>query len=519
MTLKVICRLKGGLGNQLFQYACAYSIAKKYSAQLTFDASLLTPHDGIGRHVEINKLIGARYITSEISEAPHTIGDLDNVELLHSAVDDLISKGATSILLDGYYQSESYFESDAKSIREELLLSRDSLLASKTLAIQGSHTVGIHIRRHDYQHLGHCADDYYLETIKWFQNKYSGNVSFYICTDEPLYVQNLIETSKIGISYTFINTGDGFSDFIWLSTCDDFIISNSTFSWWAAFLGEKQETIVFSPVNPWVIHIPELDPSPNRWCKVNGVVSKNSISCDVEHEVKWARFKSTYYLYGQAALEEGNSAAMQLNPKELFPCLDDEISSHPVDNHYIYHTAWAARKFLQYKVALNYDFGSRMMFSTIVSAFINIVFHDIRTPSLKLSGLLCQNADLTKLQYADNSLPSVSCMHTIEHIGLGRYGDDINPIGDMIAAKELTRVTAPGGLIFFVAPVGQTRLQFNAHRIYSYEQILDFFPSCQLMECSLIPDDASDVGMIDNPDPNLVNAQLHGCGCFIFRKI
>ena len=106
-------------------------------------------------------------------------------------------------------------------------------------------------------------------------------------------------------------------------------------------------------------------------------------------------------------------------------------------------------------------------------------------------------------------------MHTIEHIGLGRYGDEIDPQGDIKSINELKRVLKDGGDLLFVTPVGKAKIEFNAHRIYSFEQIIEYFSPFALKEFSLIPDIG---GLIQNADPSLVKEQSYGCGCFWFKK-
>jgi len=106
-------------------------------------------------------------------------------------------------------------------------------------------------------------------------------------------------------------------------------------------------------------------------------------------------------------------------------------------------------------------------------------------------------------------------MHTIEHIGLGRYGDTLDLNGDLTSIHELKRVLKSEDNLLFVTPVGNPRIEFNAHRIYSYEQIITYFSPLQLMEFSLIPDKG---GIIENADPTLVKQQNYGCGCFWFKK-
>ena len=160
----------------------------------------------------------------------------------------------------------------------------------------------------------------------------------------------------------------------------------------------------------------------------------------------------------------------------FYPQIFDKTKLTGFDRHYVYHTAWAARKVKEINPERHTDIASSLYFPGIVSAFVPVDFYDYRPAPLHLSNLTTQHADLTNLHFADNSLPSLSCLHTIEHIGLGRYGDPIDPDGDKQAYKELTRVLAPNGSLIFVTPVGKAAvIQFNAHRIYTYDQVLALF--------------------------------------------
>lgn len=110
-------------------------------------------------------------------------------------------------------------------------------------------------------------------------------------------------------------------------------------------------------------------------------------------------------------------------------------------------------------------------------------------------------------------------MHTVEHIGLGRYGDPLDPDGDLKAIAELKRVLAVGGNLLFVVPVGGTaKIMFNAHRIYTYGQIVGYFSDLQLVEFSLIPDTPQSNGLISNATEDDANKCSYGCGCFWFKK-
>lgn len=202
----------------------------------------------------------------------------------------------------------------------------------------------------------------------------------------------------------------------------------------------------------------------------------------------------------------------------LRPLLQDKTSTTPFEPHYTYHPAWAARILVERGVKEHVDIASTLQFCAIVSAFIPIRFYDYRPAKLMLGNLTSDRADLTNLAFETDSINSLSCMHTIEHIGLGRYGDPIDFLGDKKAAAELSRVLAPGGTFIFVAPVGKPKIVFNAHRIYSYQQVLDLFPDLDVLEFSLVPDDFKQFGLIRNADPELVAKQSWGCGCFVFTK-
>ena len=106
-------------------------------------------------------------------------------------------------------------------------------------------------------------------------------------------------------------------------------------------------------------------------------------------------------------------------------------------------------------------------------------------------------------------------MHTIEHVGLGRYGDPLDPGGDLKAIRELQRVTRVNGDLLLVTPVGRPKVQFNGQRIYSFELVNDLFGKFELKDFSLVTDTGD---FIENADPALVRDQKYGCGCFWYHK-
>ena len=209
-----------------------------------------------------------------------------------------------------------------------------------------------------------------------------------------------------------------------------------------------------------------------------------------------------------------------INIKNRWICLGDNLSQDVFDRHYVYHCAWAARVVKKINPVFHIDISSSINFVSIVSAFVPIKFYDYRPLKMKLNGLVSDFANLESLKFEDDSVESISCMHVIEHVGLGRYGERLDYDGDIKAINELKRVVTKGGSLILVIPIsGENKIQFNAHRVYTYATILDFFPNFNLVEFSLIRDDCYvDEPFIRNATESDANAQKYGCGCFHFIK-
>lgn len=226
--------------------------------------------------------------------------------------------------------------------------------------------------------------------------------------------------------------------------------------------------------------------------------------------LRYPRFVLDYVKFRRAG---GNAAV-----RDLYPCLLDRSPESGFDRHYLYHPAWASRILAFTKPDIHYDISSILSFSTILSAFIPTVFLDYRPARIELSGLTCGRADLTRLELPSSSIRSLSCMHTLEHIGLGRYGDPVDPLADRAAAAELTRVLMPGGNLLVVVPVGRKRVEFNAHRVYRFKDVTSLFSGLTLHEWTLISE-TGEAGLYHQPTPERIDKEEYGCGCFWFKKV
>jgi SAM-dependent methyltransferase len=201
--------------------------------------------------------------------------------------------------------------------------------------------------------------------------------------------------------------------------------------------------------------------------------------------------------------------------RDSFPRLDDRLSKTPFDPHYFFQGNWLARRLALDPPSRHVDVGSSVLTVGVLSAHVPTIFVDYRPLAVRQSGLTALGGDITRLPFPDASLASISCLHVIEHIGLGRYGDPIDAMGARSAATELQRVVAPGGKLYLSTPIGRERVCFNAHRVFSVATILAMFSQLRLIEFSYV-DDEGQLHQAARPDS--VPALDYGCGFFEFGK-
>ena len=200
---------------------------------------------------------------------------------------------------------------------------------------------------------------------------------------------------------------------------------------------------------------------------------------------------------------------------DSFPCISDWSTYTPFDPHYFYQAAWLARRLAETAPKSHVDVGSSISLIAVIGAYIPTVFVDYRPLKASIKGLYSVAGDSLALPFSDNQLSSLSCLHVIEHIGLGRYGDPLNPNGTHFAAMELVRVLSPGGRLFLSTPVGRARIQFNAQRIFAPSTVLAMFDGLHLENFSLINDEGR---LIQSVDLAMGETCEYGCGLFEMSK-
>ncbi len=207
--------------------------------------------------------------------------------------------------------------------------------------------------------------------------------------------------------------------------------------------------------------------------------------------------------------------AERIELKHAQPSLHDKTLTSGFDKHYFYQDIWAYKRILESNCDYHVDVGSNVYFVGFLTAITKVQFIDIRPLKANLENLKSIKGSILSMPYEDNSISSLSCLHVAEHIGLGRYGDPLDPLGTKKAAKELSRVLAPNGNLYFSLPIGKPKLCFNSHRIHSTEQIMNYFSSLDLVEISGIDDSGN---FIRNIDGSILDSCNYGCGLFWFTK-
>ncbi|OFZ65886.1 MAG: hypothetical protein A2V79_06825 [Betaproteobacteria bacterium RBG_16_56_24] len=212
----------------------------------------------------------------------------------------------------------------------------------------------------------------------------------------------------------------------------------------------------------------------------------------------------------------GTPGAEKISLLELQPCLGDWSTHTPFDAHYFYQGAWLARRIRSSKIAKHVDIGSSVLTMSVLSAHVETTFVDYRPLKASLPGLTSIAGNILDLPFADDSVESLSCLHVIEHIGLGRYGDPLDPQGSVKAALELQRIVSSGGNLFLSLPVGRERICFNAHRVHAPASVLGMFTQMRLAEFSYVDDQGRYYE--DRPVEEAVHLE-YGCGLFKFEKL
>jgi hypothetical protein len=172
----------------------------------------------------------------------------------------------------------------------------------------------------------------------------------------------------------------------------------------------------------------------------------------------------------------------------LYPCIFDWNNEAGNLSYYFWQDLWAAKKIFQRNPSVHFDIASRIDgFVAHLLTFRPVTLIDIRPLPYKIEGLDFIQGNATDMSaIKDNSVESLSSLCAIEHFGLGRYGDPVDPEACFTALREMQRILAAGGRLYIAVPIGREKIYFNAHRIFSPRTILSSLPDLRLVDFSAI---------------------------------
>jgi SAM-dependent methyltransferase len=182
----------------------------------------------------------------------------------------------------------------------------------------------------------------------------------------------------------------------------------------------------------------------------------------------WRRFWESYRGYRALAPPDRLPSG-----RLLYPCPGEDGPRTEIEPTYFYQDSWAFERIVRRRPDWHVDVGSHHKYVALLSKVVRTIMIDIRPLSLPLDSLEFRRGTILAMPFDDASVPSVSSLCVVEHIGLGRYGDPLDPYGTEKAVAELQRIVQPGGRLYLSVPLHDTnRTYFNAHRAFEEEYFL-----------------------------------------------
>ena len=204
-------------------------------------------------------------------------------------------------------------------------------------------------------------------------------------------------------------------------------------------------------------------------------LAPSSINQMLRQHKAWHRFRSSLRLYKQL-IQEKPPASKSIESIVLYPCIWDATLDTPIEPTYFYQDSWAFDLIVKAKPRSHIDIGSHHKYVALLSKVVPLTMVDLRPLSLEMESIKFVQGTILDLPFPDGSIESLSSLCVIEHIGLGRYGDPLDPLGSLKACNELGRVIKPGGSLYISVPVeDDPKTYFNAHRSFNEDLFLGQF--------------------------------------------
>ena len=210
----------------------------------------------------------------------------------------------------------------------------------------------------------------------------------------------------------------------------------------------------------------------------------------------------------------------------LYPCLLDKYDSAGViTGHYFHLDLLISQKIFLKNPKNHIDVGSRIDgFVAHVASFRKINIIDIRDLKSELKNIeyiklnICKPLDDNYYNITD----SISCLHALEHFGLGRYGDPIDIDAHIKALNNFHKMLKKNGIFYFASPIGPQRIEFNAHRVFSIKYLIEKFANLFLIKDFYFVDDKGSLVHPAKMNQSNIDNNFgcnYGCGIFLLKKI
>lgn len=194
---------------------------------------------------------------------------------------------------------------------------------------------------------------------------------------------------------------------------------------------------------------------------------------------------------------------------------DRYLPGGSASGHYFHQDLLVAQKIFKKNPERHLDIGSRIDgFVAHIAAFRGIEVLDIRPQPSVSENITFRQFDLMQLPPDEliDCTDSLSCLHTLEHLGLGRYGDLLDPAGYLTGLQHLTQILKPGGTLYLSVPIGPQRIEFDGHRVFDASYVVELLkPDYTLQSFSFVDDWGS---LHKNVPVEQANGCIYGCGIF-----
>jgi hypothetical protein len=207
------------------------------------------------------------------------------------------------------------------------------------------------------------------------------------------------------------------------------------------------------------------------------------------------------------------------------PQLHDRYAqSGSASGHYFYQDLYVAQRIYRHRPIRHIDVASRIDgFVAHVASYRQIEVIDIRKLDSHIENIIFRQGNIMDSLSPEliDCTDSLSCLHALEHFGLGRYGDPLDPAGHTVGLRNLTAMLSKAGRLYLSVPIGPQRIEFNSHRVFSVEYILDLISaSFHLEDFSYVDDQGllrTNPTMTQDAIRNSFRCR-HGCGIFTLIK-